>query len=311
MTKAPPSPRELNLFVSILHHIEQDRQELQYAADQDKHMEHRVDIAHLLADAVQHGADGIGDTARKQQDEAGHRHRVDRQLQHSDHTPAHADVANHTHLLKALEVDRVQCHGDGCQRPFHAEDRPCQRGVQRTNPHKQDRRIGARDQKVDVAVIDDPHHSLGVAGGQSVIDAGYGEHDKQGRAIDRTGHDRPRVAVHRSHNDQQRYRRYGKDRTDDVGHGVTDLFPPRVIGQLCFRFSRFFRDITAHRLNGVHWESSLCSSPTKKSATVPVPVWQPMVVPTSKIGISLTFLNRSRIWSRTDSASSKQSEWEM
>ena len=243
---------------------------MQHTADQDEHMEHRMDIAHLLADAVQHSADGIGDTSRQKQEEAGQRHCVDRQLQHRDHTPAHADITHHRNLFKALEVDGVQRHGDGGQRPFHAEDRPCQRRIQRTDAHEQDRRIGARDQEIDVAVIDDPHHTLGVADRQSVIDAGHGKHDQQRRAVDRAGHDRPRVAVQRSHNDQQRDRRYGKGRADDMGHGVADLFTARIIGQLCFRL--FLRDIPAHRLNGIHQESSRCSSPTKNSATVPVPV---------------------------------------
>ena len=66
---------------------------------------------------------------------------------------------------------------------------------------------------------------------------------------------------------------YGEYRADGMGHGVADLFTARIIGKLCFQRSLFCRDIAAgRRSDRVHHSSSLSSSPTKNSATVPVPV---------------------------------------
>jgi len=49
----------------ILHHKEEDAEELEKGADYDENMENRVDVAfaRFLADGVNDGADGVGDTA--------------------------------------------------------------------------------------------------------------------------------------------------------------------------------------------------------------------------------------------------------
>ena len=189
-------------------------------------------IAHPLAHAVQHRADGEGDPAGQQQEKAGERHRLDRILQKDHDAPSHADIAGHRHLLIPLEVDRVEHHRDSGERPFHAEDRPRHRRVQLPDGAQQDRGVGAGDQEVDIAVVDDAHHALGSALRQTVIDARHRKHDQQGQSVDRARNHRPDVAVQRRDHRQQGDRRYRKDRSDDMGDHIRDLLGARIIGQL-------------------------------------------------------------------------------
>ena len=73
-----------------------------------------------------------------------------------------------------------------------------------------------------------------------------------------------------------------------------------------FPFSRFFS------LKPRLFSQSFLSSPQKKRATVPGPVWLPIVVPMSLIStLPFSFGNRSSTRRATSRASSIQADWEI
>ena len=53
-------------FLTRLESIEEYRQKLQYAAQYHKDMEHRVHPGRFGANAIQHGADGVGNAAQQE-----------------------------------------------------------------------------------------------------------------------------------------------------------------------------------------------------------------------------------------------------
>jgi len=71
-------------------------------------MEYTVHKAFLFADAVQHRADGIGDAAEEQQQQAARFHRPYCRVEGEDDAPAHADVADHGKYGIFLQIDRRQ-----------------------------------------------------------------------------------------------------------------------------------------------------------------------------------------------------------
>ena len=80
---------------------------MEQTAQHHKQVEDRVDIAlvFLLADHIEHGADGVGHTTQYQEDGAAQADGLGHGLPGHHHAPAHGQVADHGEHLEALHVD--------------------------------------------------------------------------------------------------------------------------------------------------------------------------------------------------------------
>lgn len=68
---------------------------LQDTAEHDKNVKYGVVPVPLAAYAVQNDAEGIGETASKQEDEKFEWKRLEHYLDEREHAPAHAEITNH------------------------------------------------------------------------------------------------------------------------------------------------------------------------------------------------------------------------
>ena len=68
---------------------------MQCSAQYHKDMENGVHPLSGPSQAVQNSADAVGDAAGKQQQESGKCHDLQQRPPEGDHSPAHADVADH------------------------------------------------------------------------------------------------------------------------------------------------------------------------------------------------------------------------
>ena len=169
--------------------IQQHRKILQHRADYHENVEYRVHPLFGFAQSVEDGADGISDAAQKQQQKSRQSHGFHGLFREGNHRPAHADVADHGKDAVLFEINGRQRAGQNRQHPFKAEQPPAQRRMGGPDGGQHHGGIGAADQKVDGAVIDDLHHLFAHAGLQTVVDAGNGEHGDEGGAVDGTADD--------------------------------------------------------------------------------------------------------------------------
>ena len=183
------------------------------------------------ADAVQHRTDGVGDATPKQQQEAGPGQCVQCLFPEGNHRPAHADVADHGKDLVLFQIDGGQGRCDGHQHPFKNEQSPGQRRVVGPQGRQHHGGVGAGNEKIDGAVVDDLHHQLAHAGPQAVIDAGHGVHGNKRKAVKGAGHHAPDVAVQRCPDQAQHRGQDPQSAANNVGDHVHDLFAPGVVGQ--------------------------------------------------------------------------------
>ena len=195
-------------------------------------MKYRVHPLFRLAQAVEHGADGVGNASQKQQHKAGNREHLYGLLCKGNNGPAHADIADHGEDTVLFQVDGRQYRGQHRQRPLKAEEAPAQGRVQRTEGGQQHRGVGAADEEVNGAVVDDLHDLLAHAGLQSVVHAGNGEHGNEGGAVDGAADDAPVVLVQcRPHHAGQQYHN-PQSSAHNVGNHVHELFSPGVVGKM-------------------------------------------------------------------------------
>ena len=132
-------------------------------------MKHTVQVAHVFGDIERH-ARGVAHAADGEQ---GKCHGVEQRHkfgQLKDNEPAHQQVDQAAYPVrltlahKALEGDAD--NGDG---PYGKEQR---RAAVVCERDKAKRRIAARNEQVDAAVVDDAKHALGARGLNRVVERG-------------------------------------------------------------------------------------------------------------------------------------------
>ena len=161
---------------TVYQQIEENANKLHNTPCYNEQVKDRMNVSPLLAKPIQDSSHRIRNTARKTPEQAAKRNCFHRGLCRKQNTPAHSDIADHRKLGVFFEVDRRQrCRH--CRKSPHdakQDPTPCRRGG--TNAAKQNGRIGAPDEKIDGAMVDDLHHLFAGSLMQSVIDAGNGIH---------------------------------------------------------------------------------------------------------------------------------------
>ena len=90
----------------------------------------------------------------------------------------------------------------------------------RSQRRQHDRGIGAGDQKVDGAVVDDLEHLFRHHGAQPVVDAGHGVQQNHGRTVDGAAHHTPGGAFGGGGDDAQHQRRNRERSAHNMGDHI-------------------------------------------------------------------------------------------
>ena len=157
---------------------------LQETAQNDKDVEHGVHPPLFAADAVEHSADGVGDTTGQHPVESGQGERFNGHGQEENDAPAHKNVADHGEYIVLMQIDGGQCYGHGGQDPLECQDAPTQPGVTLSQNGQCDDGVGAGNEEINGTVIHHLHHLFAGAGFHAVVYAGHGVKCDHAHAVD-------------------------------------------------------------------------------------------------------------------------------
>ena len=113
--------------------------------------------------------------------------------------------------------------------PFKGEQPPAQCRVGRADGGQGNHGVGACDEEIDGAVVNDLHNFFAHGGLQAVIHAGNGKHGDHTGAVNCGGDDAVHVAVEGGKDDTQGQGHHAHRTAHNVGHHIHDLFAPGVI----------------------------------------------------------------------------------
>ena len=204
---------------------------MQKASQDHEDVEHAVKPGPFGADAVEDGADRVGDATQKQEHEAGGADIPGGLAPEGEDGPAHADVADHGKHPVGVKIDGGE---HGCQNghgPLKAEEPPAQLGVDGTDGRQGHHRVGSADQEIDGAVINDLHHLFAHARLQPVVDAGYAVQGNHAAAEYGGGHNAVDILPQGGEGHAQAKGRHAHGAAHDMGDGIHDFFPGGVVGQ--------------------------------------------------------------------------------
>ena len=148
-------------------------------------VEDAVDVAVFGADAVQNGAESVGETAEEEQQDAGKAHVLVEGFDADEDAPAVQKVADDFGDLEAVGVDGGEGDADDSDEGDEGEE-PLAEST--ADAEEGDRGVGAEDEEEDVAMVDDAEDLFaGEAAGEGVVDARDDVEDDHGRAEDGDG----------------------------------------------------------------------------------------------------------------------------
>src|SRR5690606_22210924 len=199
------------------------RDEVADAAGDDEHVPDRVRIGQLLA-VVEHGAQGVEQSAGEQPAEREAIQRVPHRLDRHQYQPAHRDVDQRGQALEAAGVEQFEDHSGEGQDPDRGEYAPAPRAAQ---ADQRERGVGAGDQQVDRAVVKDLQPALGNGVLDGVVERGGGVQQQQGDAEDDGAGQLPAVAVDAGQGDQYGATGEGGRGGQPVSQGAGDFFADR------------------------------------------------------------------------------------
>ena len=157
---------------SILNDVEKYAEKLQERSYANEDVEDGVHISFLLSESVDHGADGVGDTARQKQNDSPKINTLDRLFPRKNDAPAKTYIADHRKDLEPLNAQGVRQYSEGGNAPDHAENDPTRNGINGAYSRKRDRRVGARNKQEDRAMVDNAEDLFcGQMRVKSVVDA--------------------------------------------------------------------------------------------------------------------------------------------
>ena len=170
----------------------------------------------------------VGDAAAKKQPQRERRDRLHDGREHEEGEPAHRKIQRHRNDLDDLVV-----HGDGVHRNADERAQPLDDKHPKPERSAVERdhavgRIGARNEKIDGAVIEDAEDALGAAVGQGVIERAHRIEDDDARSEDGDRRHRRRVGI--GEKERQAPRDESEERPRDVRNGVEDLLAFRIKG---------------------------------------------------------------------------------
>ena len=186
----------------------------------------------LAANAIEHGTDGVGDASGEKQIKPGLCQHLHDHLGKGDNGPAHTDVADHGEDPVLLQVDgRQHCGNDGHD-PLEAKEKPAQLRIDGPDGRQGNDGVGAANEKIDGAVVDDLHDLLAHAGPQTVVDAGYTVKDDHAEAVDGGADDSVDVAVLGCQHNAHGQSRHAHGSAHNMGDGIHDLFAGAIVRKL-------------------------------------------------------------------------------
>ena len=118
-------------------------------------MEDGVHPVLLGTDTIQNSSDGVSNTSGQKHEESRLGQNFQGLREKEDDTPPHTDIADHGKDIVFLQIDGRQGDGHRKQTPLCCQQSPANQGIHRNKCGQQDGRIGACDQEVDRAVVND------------------------------------------------------------------------------------------------------------------------------------------------------------
>ena len=187
------------------------------------------------ADTIEHSADGIGNAAEEQQQKSRQGQNLQNLLPEGDYRPAHADVADHGKTFVFFQVDTSKSGCNGHHAPLEDQQSPGKLRVDGPQSRQHDHRVGAGNEEINGAVVDDLHHPLAHIGLQAMVYAGDGKHGDDAGAIDGRCNNAPDVTMQCCPDHKQDQPDNTQSAANYGGDHIHDLLTPGVVGKLSVR----------------------------------------------------------------------------
>lgn len=194
-------------------------------------MEHAVKPGALGADAVENGADCVGDATQKQEQEAGGADIQGGDAPEGEDGPAHADVANHGEHPELPQVDGGEGAGDGGQNPLQRQEAPAQGGISGQEGADENGGVGAGDEGIDGAVVNDLHDLFPHPRVKPVVHAGHGVKGDEGQTVNQHPQNGQGGGTGDGAHKPQHQRQHAEAAACDVGDHIHQLLSPGVVGK--------------------------------------------------------------------------------
>ena len=143
-------------------------------------------IVELIIPDIEDDAEGIREPAGDKQPEAAVLHGCNQRFCSDHNQPAHDQIEDQREFFKAVLIGKFQIDTENRRRPVDGENCPPQHSPQ---CDQRNRRVGARDQKVDGSVIKMLKQPFCFPVRDGMIKGGGAVHDDQGGAEDSTARD--------------------------------------------------------------------------------------------------------------------------
>lgn len=207
-----------------------DRYEMQNTRKQNEYVKNRMNVRNvfLFPEQIDHGADGIKNTAEKDQPHSGSTDGKDTVFQTDQDAPPHRKIRDHGKNAEFVHIDSSQSNGKQSRTPDNAENDPSPNGRYNSEGNQNDGRVGSGDQKIDRTMIDNAEHFFRFYGNQTVINTGHCEKQNDGEAVNQRAYDPPGIAVDNGFDHAQNQSQYPTAAPDDVGGHITNFFCPRI-----------------------------------------------------------------------------------
>lgn len=185
-------------------------------AGDTEEVEDTVDVTAFGADAVENGADGVGEAAEEQEKNAGEAHVFVEWVDADEDAPAVQEVADDFGDLEAVGVDGGKGDTDDANEGDEAKEPPAESAA---DAEEGDRSVGAEDEEKDVTMVDDAEDFFaGEAAGEGVVNTRDDVKNNHGRAVDGDGDIFEGGVGFDNHED-------GGDDGENGGEAVTDGIP--------------------------------------------------------------------------------------
>ncbi len=174
--------------------VEEDAEEVAGGAGEYEEVPHGVEVGDAFGH-VEDGADGVEESAGREEDEAGAGHGGDEGFDREDDDPAHAEVDEGGEEFEAAGEEDFEHGAAEHAAPDDAEEDPRQGGVLSAEGDEREGGVGAGDEEVDGDVVAGFEDAFGAGVGDGVVEGGGGVHEQDGDAENDAADAVPGVAV--------------------------------------------------------------------------------------------------------------------
>jgi len=206
---------------------------MEQTSDTNKDVEDGMEPLFVVADAVERGADGVGNSAEEKEHRTAEAESDDGGLDVHQDAPSHTEVADHRKELILFQVYGIEHDTECGKSPDDTEYHPTHRGIYASQGHEGVGGVCTGDQDEYRAMIDYLQHLFCVkAVRKAVIDAGYSiEHDHRGTE-NRAGYHAPNALVPGGHDNAEHRCDDADGAADDVSGHIEYFLRMRIVGKL-------------------------------------------------------------------------------